>query len=74
MPKINDMLFKLEGFQYATSLDLNMGYYHIRLNKTKVTYVHLFFCGENTGTSISQWELQNQWNFSAENELFVSWI
>jgi hypothetical protein len=22
---------KLEGFQYATSLDLNMGYYHIEL-------------------------------------------
>ena len=31
MPKINKMLFKLEGFQYATSLDLNMGYYHIQL-------------------------------------------
>ena len=25
------MLLKLEGFQYATSLDLNMGYYHILL-------------------------------------------
>ncbi len=31
LPKINDMLQKLEGFQYATSLDLNMGYYHIEL-------------------------------------------
>ena len=29
MPKINDVLLKLEGFQYATSLDLNIGYYHI---------------------------------------------
>ena len=27
------MLLKLEGFEYATSLDLNMGYYHIRLSK-----------------------------------------
>ena len=26
------MLLKLEGFKYATSLDLNMGYYHIRLD------------------------------------------
>jgi hypothetical protein len=26
------MLLKLEGFQYATSLDLNMGYYHIELS------------------------------------------
>ena len=29
MPKINEILLKLEGFQYATSLDLDMGYYHI---------------------------------------------
>ena len=33
MPKINEILFKLEGFQYAKSLDLNMGYYHIGLSK-----------------------------------------
>ena len=35
MPKINEMLLKLEGFQYASSLDLNMGwlYYHIRLSE-----------------------------------------
>ena len=33
MPKTNEMLFKLEGFQYATSLDLNMGYYHIGISK-----------------------------------------
>ena len=32
IPKIQDMLLKIEGFQYATSLDLNMGYYHIRLS------------------------------------------
>jgi hypothetical protein len=32
IPKIQDLLMKLEGFQYATSLDLNMGYYHIELN------------------------------------------
>jgi transposase InsO family protein len=31
IPKIQDMLLKLEGFKYATSLDLNMGYYHIEL-------------------------------------------
>ena len=29
MPKINDMLLKLEDFWYTASLDLNMGYYHI---------------------------------------------
>ena len=31
LPKIKDLLLKLEGFQFATSLDLNMGYYHIEL-------------------------------------------
>ena len=33
MPKINETLLKLEGFMYATYLDLNMGYYHIQLSK-----------------------------------------
>jgi hypothetical protein len=32
LPKISDMLQKLEGFLFATSLDLNMGYYHIELS------------------------------------------
>jgi transposase InsO family protein len=32
LPKIQDLLLKLEGFTYGTSLDLNMGYYHIELN------------------------------------------
>ena len=27
-------MLKLEGFCYATSLDLNMGYYHIKLSPT----------------------------------------
>jgi hypothetical protein len=31
LPKITYMLQKLEGFMYATSLDLNMGYYHMLL-------------------------------------------
>ena len=31
MSDINEMLFQLEDFQSDISLDLNMGYYHIRL-------------------------------------------
>ena len=38
IPKIQDMLLQLEGFQYATSLDLNMGYYHIELNPDSKKY------------------------------------
>ena len=32
IPKVQEMLLKLEGFTYATSIDLNMGYYHTRLS------------------------------------------
>ena len=38
IPHIQDLLLNLEGFQYATSLDLNMGYYHIELNPTSKRY------------------------------------
>ena len=33
MPKICEVLLNLEGFQYATSLYLNMVYYHICINE-----------------------------------------
>ena len=33
MPKIRQMLLNLEGFQYAAALDLNIGYYRIRLSE-----------------------------------------
>jgi hypothetical protein len=32
IPKTQDLLHKLEGFMHATSLDLNMGHYHVKLN------------------------------------------
>ena len=32
MPKIREMILNLEGFQYAISLDLDMGYFLIRLS------------------------------------------
>jgi hypothetical protein len=34
IPKIQDMLLKLKGFKWVTTLDLNMGYYHIVLDPT----------------------------------------
>ena len=33
MSNINGILLKWEGFKYASSLDLNMGYYHIQLSE-----------------------------------------
>ena len=32
IPKIGDMIRFMEGFTFATTLDLNMGYYHIKLD------------------------------------------
>jgi hypothetical protein len=32
IPKISTVLQELEGFTFATTLDLNMGYYTIRLD------------------------------------------
>ena len=38
----------------------------------QVTYVRLFFCGENTGTCIYQWELRLTRNFQHKiNDLFL---
>ena len=43
MPKINEMLLKLEGFQYATAIDLSMGYYHIQLSKNSSNLCRIIF-------------------------------
>ena len=32
LPNIKDTLLELEGFKYGTTLDLNMGYYHIEVH------------------------------------------
>ena len=39
MPKINEILLKLEYVQYATLLDLNMVYYHTHIT---VDAINLF--------------------------------
>ena len=43
MLKINKILLKLEGFQYSTSLDLNMGYNHIQLSKNAINLCMIIF-------------------------------
>jgi hypothetical protein len=47
IPKISTILQEIEGFSYATALDLNMGYYTIRLDldASKICTV-IFFWGE----------------------------
>ena len=55
LPLIQDLLLKLEGFMYATSLDLNMGYYHIRLDFTSQNCVRLSYPGENININVYLW-------------------
>jgi hypothetical protein len=43
IPKISTTLQELEGFTYATTLDLNMGYYAIRLDPTAAKMCTLIF-------------------------------
>ena len=48
MPKINEMLLKLKGFHYVTSLDLNMGYHHIQLSENTSNLCMIIFLREIT--------------------------
>ena len=47
IPNIQDLLLKLEGFRYATSLDITMGYYHITLCLiSPILYTIVLFWGK----------------------------
>ncbi len=43
IPKISTTLQELEGFTYATTLDLNMGHYTIRLDPTAAKMSTIIF-------------------------------
>ena len=57
MPKTNEMLLKLEDFYYTTSLDLNIGYYLIRLSKKSMNLCTIIIQLKNTVTSVYQQKL-----------------
>ncbi len=48
IPKISTTLQELEGFTYAMALDLNMGYYTIRLDPRAVEMFTIIFPWGNT--------------------------
>ena len=56
IPKIQDLMLKLEGFQYGTSLDLNMGYYHIELTPTSKNIVQSSSPGESMNINNYLWD------------------
>ena len=58
------MLLKLEGFQYAKQLDLNIGYYHIRLIKKASKLCTIIIPWGNIITNVYQWEFLIPQKFS----------
>ena len=57
MPKINEMLLNWEGFEYATPIDVIMGYYHILLIKNSSNLCTIILPWENIFTRVYQKEL-----------------
>jgi hypothetical protein len=60
IPKISTILQELEGFTYATALDLNMGYYTIRLDPTVSEMCTSSSLGESTLIKDCPWALEAQ--------------
>ena len=58
------MSLKLEDFHNATSLDLNMGYYHIQLSENTSNLCTIIIPWGNIDTSIYQRELQTHQKIS----------
>jgi hypothetical protein len=58
IPKINTVLQELEGFTFATALDLNMGYYTIRLDPDASRICTVIFPWVNIPTRDCRWALQ----------------
>ena len=64
LPKIVNNMHKLEGLQYVTALDINMGYYTIRLSPTSQHMATVVTKFVNSGTPVSRWECVLQYIYS----------
>ncbi len=64
IPKISMILQELEGFTYATALDLNMGYHTIRLYPTGSEMCTITFHGESSLIRDCPWALEAQLTYS----------
>jgi hypothetical protein len=58
IPEISRILQEIEGFSYATALDLNMGYYTIRLVTDASKICTIIFPWGKFPTRDYQWVLQ----------------
>ncbi len=64
IPKISTTLQELEGFTYATYLDLNMGYYTIRLDPTAAEMCNIIFSWGKYFYQRLSWDLLDRLTFS----------
>ena len=64
MPKVNEILLKLEVFRYAMLLDLNMEYYHIQLTEDASNLCKSLYLGKSTVTNVYKWEFLTYQKFS----------
>ncbi len=71
IPKISTVLQEIEGFSFATALDLNMGYYTIKLDSDASKICTIIFPWRKYSYSNYQWVLQVLPIFSKEK--FWSW-
>ena len=60
MPNINEILLKLEGFQYAISFDLNVGYYDIQITEEENNLCAIIlqcgkYCYKHLTMRVSNW-------------------
>ena len=55
LPKLQDLMLNLEGFQSGTYLDLNVGYYHILLDEEAQRQCMISFHGVNMNIYDYQW-------------------
>ena len=75
MPKIREMLLNLEGLKYATSLDLSMGYYHIRLSEQDINLCTIILLwGKYRYKRLPMGVSKPPGHFTGENERNVLWI
>jgi hypothetical protein len=56
--KIGDRIRSMKRFTFATALDLNMGYYQIKLDADAKDYAPLYFPAENVSANVYPWEFK----------------
>jgi hypothetical protein len=69
MPKIQNLLLKLEGFKHGTALHLNMGHCHIELSESaKRTLHHCYTMGQIQVPMSTYGAMQQPRHFPRKNE------